>query len=162
MQIRTGEGKSLILGACSSVLALLGFRVRCICYSDYLSQRDHGLFKELFERLGVLDLVAYSTIVEYSIHTVHRKGELGALTSALLMGEPTGALAAASSAIPIAQRSTILGEPSDPSVAHGVLEAASAAVESGMKFLSTNTAANPSDNEILLVDEVDIFFGEDF
>jgi len=34
MQIRTGEGKSMILGAASVALALLGFRVRCVCYSD--------------------------------------------------------------------------------------------------------------------------------
>ena len=33
MQIRTGEGKSIILGACSALFALPGFRVRCVCYS---------------------------------------------------------------------------------------------------------------------------------
>jgi len=52
MQIRTGEGKSIILGGCSIVLALLGFRVRCACYSDYLSQRDYELFRKVFEGFG--------------------------------------------------------------------------------------------------------------
>jgi hypothetical protein len=47
MQIRTGEGKSIILGACSTVLALLGFRVRCVCYSDYLSRRSVALSIEI-------------------------------------------------------------------------------------------------------------------
>ena len=37
MQIRTGEGKSIILGACSALLALLGFRVRCVCYSTRIT-----------------------------------------------------------------------------------------------------------------------------
>ena len=44
MQIRTGEGKSIILGACSAFFALYGFRVRCVCHSDYLSHRDYSLF----------------------------------------------------------------------------------------------------------------------
>ena len=52
MQIRTGEGKSMILGMCSLLFALLGFRVRCVCYSEYLSQRDHNLFKEMFSTFG--------------------------------------------------------------------------------------------------------------
>jgi hypothetical protein len=40
MQIRTGEGKSMILGAASVMFALLGFRVRTVCYSEFLSERD--------------------------------------------------------------------------------------------------------------------------
>ena len=44
----------------------LGFRVRCVCYSDYLSGRDYDLFRELFEAFGVTGLVTYSTISEYS------------------------------------------------------------------------------------------------
>ncbi|KAK3280489.1 hypothetical protein CYMTET_11669 [Cymbomonas tetramitiformis] len=48
MDIRTGEGKSIILGACATLLGLLGFRVRCVCYSQYLSDRDYSLFKDLF------------------------------------------------------------------------------------------------------------------
>ena len=36
-QIRAGEGKSIILGACSALSALLGFRVRCVCCTDYLA-----------------------------------------------------------------------------------------------------------------------------
>ena len=39
MQIRTGERMSIILGTCSALFALLKFRVRCVCYSDYLSHR---------------------------------------------------------------------------------------------------------------------------
>ncbi len=49
MQIRTGEGKSMILGAAAVVFALLGFRVRTVCYSEYLSDRDFRLFEDVFD-----------------------------------------------------------------------------------------------------------------
>ena len=54
MQIRTGEGKSMILGAAATTLGLLGFRVRCVCYSEYLSTRDYGLFRDVFVQFGLL------------------------------------------------------------------------------------------------------------
>ena len=66
MQIRTGEGKSIALGGGAALLALLGFRVRCVCYSEYLSQRDYKAFSVLFEALNVEDSVTYSTIGQYS------------------------------------------------------------------------------------------------
>ena len=37
MQIRAGERKSIILGACSALFALSRFPMRCVCYSDYLA-----------------------------------------------------------------------------------------------------------------------------
>lgn len=40
VQVKTGEGKSIILGITSCFLGLLGFFVDCCCYSSYLSQRD--------------------------------------------------------------------------------------------------------------------------
>jgi len=36
-EVGTGEGKSIILGILSAYLALVGFNVRCACYSMYLS-----------------------------------------------------------------------------------------------------------------------------
>jgi hypothetical protein len=39
-QVSTGEGKSIILAGLSAYLALIGFNVRCACYSSYLSNRD--------------------------------------------------------------------------------------------------------------------------
>jgi hypothetical protein len=52
-QVGTGEGKSIVLAGLSCYLALVGFKVRCACYSAYLSSRDQEGFKPLFERLGV-------------------------------------------------------------------------------------------------------------
>ena len=66
MQIRTGEGKSIALGGLSVLLALLGKRVRCVCYSKYLSDRDFKAFRSLFEALAVQDRIVYSMITSYS------------------------------------------------------------------------------------------------
>eukprot|EP00438_Fugacium_kawagutii_P014001 Skav204076 [mRNA] locus=scaffold3129:45846:49322:+ [translate_table: standard] len=70
MQIRTGEGKSIALGGGAALLGLLGFRVRCVCYSKYLSQRDEKAFSNLFFELGLQnsgsERIVYSTITEYS------------------------------------------------------------------------------------------------
>jgi len=72
MQIRTGEGKSMILGACAAVLAVLGFRVRCVCYSEFLSERDNELFRDIFLAFGVQDAVVYSKITKMSEAEVRR------------------------------------------------------------------------------------------
>lgn len=37
MQIKTGEGKSLIMASMSILLALMGHKVDCVCYSKYLA-----------------------------------------------------------------------------------------------------------------------------
>jgi len=42
--VGTGQGKSIILAGLSSYLALSGFKVRCACYSSYLSKRDAESF----------------------------------------------------------------------------------------------------------------------
>lgn len=53
IQISTGEGKSVILAALSSYLALVGFEVYEACYSSYLSSRDYKDFENLFINLGI-------------------------------------------------------------------------------------------------------------
>ena len=49
--MKTGEGKSIILGILAAFFALLGYSVDVICYSPYLSQRDS--FHDLFYKLGI-------------------------------------------------------------------------------------------------------------
>jgi hypothetical protein len=39
-EVGTGEGKSIVLAVLSAYLALVGYNVRCACYSKYLSDRD--------------------------------------------------------------------------------------------------------------------------
>eukprot|EP00956_Cyclotella_meneghiniana_P014879 scaffold22512_cov22-Cyclotella_meneghiniana.AAC.1 len=120
-QIRTGEGKSMILGAAAALLVLLGFRVRAVCYSEYLSNRDHKLFEEVFARFGLQRHVKYSTIREYAEDSIAARGDFRDLTEKLLRGT-------------LAK--------SKPSTT---------------KILRENSRL-----EVLLIDEVDVFFGPEF
>lgn len=86
MEIRTGEGKSLILGGAAVVLGLLGFRVRCVCYSEYLSSRDFDLFKDLFSRFELTDIIKYSKITTFSEELTAAKGDIRNLTKEMLRG----------------------------------------------------------------------------
>lgn len=61
VEVKTGEGKSIVLGLVSSILALLGFNVDCCCYSKYLSDRDYNDFKDFFKLLNLLDQIKYYT-----------------------------------------------------------------------------------------------------
>lgn len=40
-QMPPGEGKSLVLACLNTYLALVGFKVRCLCYNRYLTNRDY-------------------------------------------------------------------------------------------------------------------------
>ena len=60
-EVGTGEGKSIILAILSTYLALVGFNVRCSCYSKYLSDRDEENFKPLFEYFDVDGKIRYGT-----------------------------------------------------------------------------------------------------
>ncbi|KAL7556250.1 hypothetical protein ACA910_003259 [Epithemia clementina (nom. ined.)] len=127
MQIRTGEGKSMILGAAALVLGLLGFRVRCVCYSKYLSDRDYNLFKEVFEAFHLTELVKYSMITALSEDTTARKGNIRHLTERLLRGRLNS--------------------------------------DEASRLLQQYPSSAPKMEdveEILLVDEVDVFFGPEF
>lgn len=64
IEILTGEGKSIILGVLSIVLAKLGYNVKCVCYSEYLSTRDKDSFKDLFSIFEVKDFIEYNTFVK--------------------------------------------------------------------------------------------------
>lgn len=80
IQIGTGEGKSIILGALSTILALLGFRVSCACYSQYLSARDYNSFKDLFLRFSVDSFIEYSTLADLAGGFINEQGDIRALT----------------------------------------------------------------------------------
>lgn len=175
MQIRTGEGKSLILGVGSIILALLGFRVRCVCYSEYLSNRDYKLFAELFTGFGVAPLVKYSTITQYSEDLTKRKGNIRELTLAMIRGEfSTSATYTSDAKSPTPQDGPIsppydgslktLASQQEPEPSKGA--AVEIAGTSRQDLNDAHTLSNLSDPdqlpEILLVDEVDVFFGEDF
>lgn len=60
-QVGTGEGKSIIFAVMSVYLALVGFNVRCACYSEHLSKRDQEDFRPLFEYMDVNQRIKYGT-----------------------------------------------------------------------------------------------------
>ena len=53
IQVLTGEGKSIIMGFMSTILALIGYEVHSVCYSSYLSERDYNSFRPVFDFLGL-------------------------------------------------------------------------------------------------------------
>lgn len=80
MEIRTGEGKSMILGTLSVFLALLGFIVRCVCYSEHLSERGRQLFSDTFRLFQVNDRIVYIKITQMSEDSIGKHGDIQQLT----------------------------------------------------------------------------------
>ncbi|CAE8613906.1 unnamed protein product [Polarella glacialis] len=157
MQIRTGEGKSIILGGCSVLFGLLGFRVRCVCYSEYLSQRDRKAFQELFDGFGLSDRVTYSRITTFSEDRTLAEGNLRELTQDLLFGRD---LDASNQLRGHMQRASSSAHPNDCAAGTAMIgsgSSSSAVVPAGMR-----PQHMPDSGELLLVDEVDVFFSQDF
>ena len=75
-QVRTGEGKSVILGVLSTTLALLGFEVDSVCYSKHLSERDYDEFKALFEHFKVVEAIQYGTFNELCESMLNKDGNV--------------------------------------------------------------------------------------
>ena len=203
MQIRTGEGKSIILGAAAAILGLLGFKVRCVCYSEYLSSRDYTLFSEVFDYLDLKEFVKYSKITTLSEDTTATKGDIRGLTERLLrqclppaqyktpagthrallpmpsgkkdQRKPTGS----TSADQVTQGGNHSMDQKIPTVQFHREDHIAAKIpgdsvtsvrsQGDTDFLACTFTAVPLSGcraapmeEILLVDEVDVFFGPDF
>ena len=62
IQIKTGEGKSITLGVCSIIFALMGYETDVVCYSNILSKRDEEAFNEIFQLFKVDSKIHYNTI----------------------------------------------------------------------------------------------------
>eukprot|EP00984_Skeletonema_dohrnii_P034349 scaffold33533_cov119-Skeletonema_dohrnii-CCMP3373.AAC.1 len=171
MQIRTGEGKSMILGAAAAMLALLGLRVRTVCYSEYLSSRDFRLFEEVFQKFGVLDLVKYSKISTFAEDSNASKGNIRDLTESLLRGDLSSAkLGSAVIDAPAAKSPQRRLRSSSPTTKKKKQRTSTSSIShtetsiDGTKGQALD-ALKPSTSvteEILLVDEVDVFFGAEF
>lgn len=76
VQIGTGEGKSITLGATAAILALLGFDVHCACYSEYLSERDYRAFLPLFNALGLVEYIHYGTFNKLCESMINENGNI--------------------------------------------------------------------------------------
>ncbi|CAF4122389.1 unnamed protein product [Adineta steineri] len=117
VQIGTGEGKSITLGATASILALLGFDIYCACYSQYLSERDYKSFRPLFDSLGVVNYIHYGTFNELCEEIINGDGQIRQVVEQIVFQD----------------------------------------LRSIPKISKANKRA-----KILLIDEVDIFFSQDF
>jgi hypothetical protein len=92
IEIGTGEGKSVTLGVLSIVLALFGYKPCCVCYSDYLSNRDYCAFSDLFNYLGVEKQIIYSTFENLCNRIVNDTGDIRDFTSKLVRADHSVAM----------------------------------------------------------------------
>eukprot|EP01041_Mallomonas_annulata_P001680 gene1680-3252_t len=89
IQIGTGEGKSILLGGLSCLLAIFGYEVSCACYSKYLSKRDYEAFKELFKIFEVDGNIKYSTLPDLMESIINRNGNIRELAKQRLFKTST-------------------------------------------------------------------------
>ncbi|KAL7552125.1 hypothetical protein ACHAWF_015342 [Thalassiosira exigua] len=159
MQIRTGEGKSMILGAAAVIFALLvRVRVRVVCYSEYLSTRDFRLFEEVFRRFGVLEDIAYSKITAFAEDSTAAKGNIRALTESLLRGN----LRSANSDLAKKRATSPEVGKRKKQKTQSALITSSSVVDVTCEYLTGKGQEPSAKDEVLLVDEVDVFFGSEF
>ena len=155
VQVRTGEGKSAVLGVTAAVFALFKCRVNCACYSEYLSQRDGASMEFLFKTLGVLEDVRWvgTNAAMVLFHALHR-----------LQGRWAGE--GTDSVVEVVGRYMTLSQVCEYEVNKKVnireqLEATimGKAAGGGASVASASGERKP---RVLLVDEVDVFFSKDF
>lgn len=80
IQVLTGEGKSIVLGILSTILALLGYKVDVVCYSRHLSDRDFGDFEKFFDSLGIKDKIKYATFTDICDDKINEQGDIRKLS----------------------------------------------------------------------------------
>jgi hypothetical protein len=99
IQILTGQGKSITLGVLSTTLAILGYGVSCVCYSEYLSERDEEAFEKVFECFQVRDQIMYGNFQKACEHQINKNGDVREQVRALLEGKPFGKAGGPSAAL---------------------------------------------------------------
>ncbi|KAL4469878.1 hypothetical protein ABPG72_011099 [Tetrahymena utriculariae] len=62
VEIKTGEGKSIVIGITAVIFALIGFEVNCCCYSELLKNRDETSFNSIFKQLELQNKVKYYSL----------------------------------------------------------------------------------------------------
>ena len=86
IQVRTGEGKSAVLGVSSSVFALFKCRVNVACYSEYLSQRDGEAIAFLFKALGIYEDVKYMTLTQVCEAEINKTVNIREVLGGMILG----------------------------------------------------------------------------
>ena len=119
IELKTGEGKSLVLGVVAAFLGLERCRVDVVCFSKHLSGRDAEAFSPLFEALGVQEQIVYGTFDSLADNLINAGGNVRELTDQLLYSDMASAL-------------------------------------------TTSVGAHTGGKKILLLDEMDVIFSDDF
>ena len=91
IQVKTGQGKSVLLGVLATTLAVNNFDVDCVCYSKYLSDRDRESFAKVFDAFGVHENVNYGTFNNLAETSINAKGNIRKLTDDVVVrhrGQP--------------------------------------------------------------------------
>jgi len=142
IQVGTGEGKSILLGGLSCLLALLGYEVSCASYSKHLSRRDYGAFKSLFDSFGVSALIKYSTLSDLADSVVNSKGDVRELVKKRILN------------------------PANPNGFQRTINPANSdGFQTGSEEIASRSPKIESrhhQKRILIIDEVDVFFSKDF
>ena len=157
VELLTGEGKSVVLGMCAALLALLGAEVSCACYSKHLSHRDQQAFSPIFSDLSVEKFVHYGTFDTLCEDMINRQGNVrDCVTDAILNSD--------ADATP-----DVLDTESKSQAAGGLAPSTPADDErKGDEVDEVAMNALPSVSEprrrvhVLLIDEMDTFCGESF
>ncbi|CAG9315968.1 unnamed protein product [Blepharisma stoltei] len=84
VQILTGEGKSITLAFLCSILALIGFKTYCACYSSYLSRRDFVYFTDLYSTLGINSWIEYGTFDTLCENFINYHGNIREIANDLI------------------------------------------------------------------------------
>ena len=69
------------------IFALLGFRVDCVCYSEYLSNRDYKAFLNFFKLFAVDTDIEYHTFQKLSEKYINKFGNVRDLTINVIKNE---------------------------------------------------------------------------
>ena len=154
IEIGTGEGKSLTLAITACILALIGYHVSCACYSKYLSARDYKEYEFIFAELGVSKYIMYGTFNELCESVINDGGNVRELVLRNMNFNK------------ISNENDDLKNNDDDSKSGG-RSYAWAAVNyildlGSQRKEGKNRLAHETRDKILLIDEVDVFFGDKF
>lgn len=158
MQVRTGEGKSMILGAASVVFGLLGFNVRCVCYSEYLSKRDYDAFRDVFDIFGLSSSIKYTKITTLSEDTTAAKGDLRGMTLELIRSKSQSGFQKNPVETPLRTLKAECTPSTDSTTTSNSMTEKSTTATLEISARKYGAAAE----HILLIDEVDVFFSSEF
>ena len=147
IEIGTGEGKSVTLAVAACVFGLMGFDVSVACYSEYLSERDYESFRYIFDALNLRDRVFYGTFNQISEREINKRGSIRDSVKAIIMKNAGASV-------------NNLSTTNDNTFTK-ITSAVTSTVSSAFLpfFQPSSPIIRP---KILLIDEVDVFFNEDF